>query len=199
MEAIEKRLELSSEVKTEWLHQVSKDVLHVRAVTSWGPDLLELATQLSSLWVAGDLGGVFRQGEASPVEMLRVSSKTDPRLELFEDALVRCFGVAFQKYCSQSPWAATAPTDTGYDLLKLKAGAGVCEHLDAWLFTALLFLDDCPAGGKLVLPRQGLWIRPSAGDLLMFPSGPSFPYELKASLGAERHCVMTGFVWQDQK
>jgi hypothetical protein len=120
-----------------------------------------------------------------------------PELKEFEDKFGEIFEGAHTRYGSVVRSIATG--DTGYTLIKYRSG-DLCEmHVDLVppeirVCTGIYYINDDYEGGELVLPTQGLEMRPSPGEVVMVPATPDFPHEVRPVTSGNRYVVRCFYV-----
>lgn len=81
-----------------------------------------------------------------------------------------------------------------------EAGAGISLHADDStanvlqavyrVVTVLLYLNDDYEGGEISFPAHDLTLKPSPGDLLIFPGNKSFKHVVDPIISGHRYAIM---------
>lgn len=84
---------------------------------------------------------------------------------------------------------------TGYQVLRYENGGKYDTHMDDGVKTprrvsALLYLNDDYDGGQLEFPLLGIFYKPMAGDLVMFPSGMPYAHAALPVTSGIKYCVV---------
>lgn len=87
--------------------------------------------------------------------------------------------------------------DEGYFILKYEKGTQYKQHHDCGgdhkdrVLSMIAFLNDDFEGGKLEFPTLGITYKPSAGDVVFFPSCYSFPHIVHPVSEGIRYSLVT--------
>ena len=73
-------------------------------------------------------------------------------------------------------------------------------HLNRRHLTGVAFLNDVAVGGELMFPQQDRWVKPTAGNLVIFPSGWTHAHKTLPPVGQSRYVfqVWWGFNRPDE-
>jgi hypothetical protein len=87
--------------------------------------------------------------------------------------------------------------DEGYFVLKYEKGTEYKQHFDCGgdhknrVLSMVAFLNDDFEGGQLEFPTLGITYKPSAGDVVFFPSCYSFPHIVHPVKEGVRYSIVT--------
>jgi len=85
-------------------------------------------------------------------------------------------------------------------ICKYYVGSEQGQHVDTYkgesYLSAVLYLNDNYDGGELHFPNQGVTIKPSAGSVVVFPSGEPFSHEATKVIKEEKY-IATAFLVKD--
>jgi hypothetical protein len=187
------------EPEVDWPHP---DVMIARRLIDWGGELIEAAERHGD-WrqSAQSVWGELQYDHHRNCREMVISRRLDPEMARFEEGLFRAFGRIYDLYRQQIPHASYACQDEGYLLLRYAEGQHYYEHVDAVRFaepvfrqlSATLYLNEGFEGGDLVLPRQGLTLRPEAGMGVLFPAHVCYPHSAEDVRRGTRYAVVTWF------
>ena len=181
---------------------VAQDILLFPRAFSWGLDLIHTAERLNK-WQPATQIDPYRESEY--VNNHRNNDRTAVHHKIhqdwapFEAGLESLFHACARVYKSYNEFLIIS-VDTGYDLLRYKAGQHFKTHVDGAVggvqrqLSAIAYLNDDYDGGELAFPRQGVQIKPSAGDIVLFPSSISFPHESVGVSAGVKYAVVTWFI-----
>lgn len=167
---------------------IERDILLIRNAFSYGKVLIDTALPLISLWrKAGIVGndGAGYDTKTRRCAQLSLSGKDHPCLETFEAALCETIGAALGIYVKHNPFVLVTE-DLGYSLVRYEIGDFFTTHADSRpgptvhsgrRLSVLAYPNDDYEGGELNFPRQGFCHKPSAGDVVLFPSFYTHPHE----------------------
>ena len=86
--------------------------------------------------------------------------------------------------------------DTGYILLKYNTGDYVKEHVDTWsgenrTLSCSMILTDDYEGGELTFFDGEYELKPKKGDIVIFPSGFTYPHRVNPVTSGTRYAIIT--------
>jgi len=173
---------------SEWLTQ---DILRIPGLLPWGDYLIDVANQVPR-WIPKREDA----GYPGPKEIL-VELSYASVLAHAEQGLIKIISKVLDVYKRANPFAEVF-SDSGYHLLKYEEGECYDAHCDQLggrevpkIMTVMMYPNDDYEGGEVYFPRQDIEIKPTAGDVIVFPSGFAFPHGTKPVKSGTRYCVVS--------
>jgi len=177
-------------VTPEWLTQ---DILLMPGLLPWGDYLIEVADQVPR-WIPKREDA----GYPGPKE-IRVELSYAACLAHAEQGLIKIICKSLDIYKKSNVFAEVF-SDSGYHLLKYEEGECYDAHCDQLggretgppkYLTVMMYPNDDYEGGEVYFPRHDISVKPTAGDVFVFPSGLAFPHGCKPVTKGTRYCVVS--------
>lgn len=188
---------------------ISPDIIRCKSVIPWGEELIKVAEEVGG-WSRSSQSSTngkrgFRNVNRTSHGQV-ISGKVDQRFARFEyalaDALHSC-AFHYKQYNNH----LHVVRSTEFQILKYEPGQQFKTHVDAIAglsegdrqLSAVAYLNDNYCGGQIAFPRQELKVKPTAGDILLFPANFCYPHASLPVTSGIKYAVVTWFVATQKK
>jgi hypothetical protein len=185
-------------------HEVAPEIILFPRVIPWCAELIldaerlnkwRKSTQQRNLSTAGTFTGDYRNSDS-----LDLNRGTHPDFLPYEQGLVAATHACVGVYVSYNKHVQVN-IDTGFEMLRYQPGQHFHEHVDVIVgvdqyirqVSCIVFLNEGFQGGEIEFSRQKLKLRPTAGDILLFPANFCFPHAVHDVTAGVRYSAVTWF------
>lgn len=187
--------------------RVGDDVMLIHNAIPQLEGFTKLAEGHAELFTSSSVVGEDLKEYANPEhrnsDVIRLGGDACPDDLIFYDLLCHSVESGFiRAYMDRVNPRAVVNVGSGYTLLRYREGGFFKEHVDVTRdhpvlghrrLSVVIFCNDNFEGGDLVFPRQGLTIKPEAGQMVIFPSGFTHPHEVEPITGGTRYSIVSWF------
>ena len=203
------RLPLPDQIEAKLL---CPDIMVCKKVLPWAQDLIDLVNKIDRWKQSSQVsshGGSGYTDEGRTSSSFFVTCKEPiwgPQIAPYELGTLNALHSCARAYMSYNPHCEITD-DTGYEMLRYEKGQHFKEHIDTIVgrhegfrqLTALVYLNEDYTGGQTTFRRQGVTIKPEAGDILLFPSNFVYPHASPPVIEGAKYVIVTWFVAYPKK
>jgi hypothetical protein len=147
---------------------------------------------------AGIVDDKIRTAETIILSFPHIIAKNPEIRANLDKAIFASAGLAIKKYNEKFP-SALIQEDSGYELLRYKAGQFYTQHTDSFKdrprsVSCSFILNDNYEGGEFAFFDRELKYKPKKGSCIMFPSNFMYPHEIMPVTSGTRYSIITWFI-----
>ena len=109
-------------------------------------------------------------------------------------AIIKKYRIKSHEVIKQRYGTTLLPNSMNQHIIKWPVGPGMEDHIDDEAYernhyhiASLIYLNDDFEGGELYFPKQGITLKPKAGDLVAFPGNKNYPHGVSEIFSGERY------------
>lgn len=178
---------------------LDRDVLVIRGAFPLGAELIE-AANAASAWKQGTQVSPNKStytSEGRTSQNALVDSRTHRFFGRFEHAIRVTAHEAGAFYRAVNPHVVWSK-DEGWEVMRYQESERFDLHVDHVAnksesqrqLSVLIYLNDSFQGGETEFPRQGLLVKPGAGDVVVFPPWPTHPHAARPVTQGTKYAVV---------
>lgn len=85
------------------------------------------------------------------------------------------------------------------DCEKPNGGSTNYFNFDELNISVLVYINDGYSGGSIIFPNQQIFLKPSSGDLIIFPSNNSYKYEITRVQNNKKYVMRSWYSFDTEK